>query len=330
MSATLTAVARLSDEVLLPAAAAVEDSGTIPPSHFDALAELGLFGPFAPTWRGGAGLTPAEVPDVVERVAAGCLATAFVWIQHLGLVGALLDPAAPEVLRQDLLPRLVAGTVRSGVALAGSWPGPARVRAEPADGGWVLDGDAPWVTGWGYLDVVMVVARTPDDDLVTVVVDAVEGPGLVAIPQHLAAVNASRTVSLALTSLFVAGDRVVGRRPHDPVRQQREGLRPNGSLALGLARRCCSLLGPSALDAQLERCRRQLDTADVEAMASARAGASELAVRAAAALTVAEGSAAALAGGHADRSWREAAFLLVFGSRSAIKADLKRRLQHEA
>jgi hypothetical protein len=61
-------------------------------------------------------------------------------------------------------------------------------------------------------------------------------------------------------------------------------------------------------------------------MAQARAAASELAVRAAAALAVSDGSKSIMTGQHPQRLAREALFLLVFGSRPAIKRALLRRL----
>jgi hypothetical protein len=61
-------------------------------------------------------------------------------------------------------------------------------------------------------------------------------------------------------------------------------------------------------------------------MPSARAAASELAVRAAAAVAVHTGSAAAVAGSDAARLTREALFLLVFGSRPQIRTALLDRL----
>ena len=61
-------------------------------------------------------------------------------------------------------------------------------------------------------------------------------------------------------------------------------------------------------------------------MAEARAAASELAVRAAAALAVRDGSRAVSVDQHAQRLAREALFLLVFGSRPGIKSALLRRL----
>jgi hypothetical protein len=61
-------------------------------------------------------------------------------------------------------------------------------------------------------------------------------------------------------------------------------------------------------------------------MAQARAAASELAVRAAAALAVQVGSRSVSVDQDAQRLVREAMFLLVFGSRPGIKSALLRRL----
>jgi hypothetical protein len=98
-----------------------------------------------------------------------------------------------------------------------------------------------------------------------------------------------------------------------------------------VARRCCRLLGPGPLDDQLAASRAALDkavTGGTTAMAQARAAAAELAVRAAAALAVQEGSRSVTADSHAQRLAREALFLLVFGSRPPIKDALQRLLTH--
>jgi alkylation response protein AidB-like acyl-CoA dehydrogenase len=307
-------------------AEAVDAADAVPEDHLRGLADAGLFGVFAPATAGGLGLAYPDVCSVIEELASACLASTFVWIQHLRLLGALLDPATPAPLRTALLPGAIRGEVRGGLALAGLLPGLPRLTAQPAAGGWVLDGQAPWVSGWGLVNLLLTVARGPRDTTVTVLVDANEQPGLVAARQRLAAANASVTVRLSFTGLFVPDSRVVGQQPFDPARQQAEGLRPNGSLALGVARRCCTLIGPSALDDELRDCRAGLDAAGTDAMPAARAWACELAVRAAHVLAVRRGSTSALAGDPAERLTREAAFLLVFGSRPAIKDALLGRL----
>ena len=219
--------------------------------------------------------------------------------------------------------------MRGGLALAGLFPGPPRLTATPVAGGWRLDGQAPWVTGWGVVDLLLVARPRP------------AGFGRAAAGRRhgqagarrgrlrLAAANASATVRLTFDGLVVPDGRCVGRQRFDPVRQQSEGLRSNGSLALGVGRRCCALIGPSSLDGELSGCRAELDTATTAAMPAARARASEFAVRAAQVLAVRRGSASALAGDAAGRLAREAAFLLVFGSRPAIREALLDRLTRQ-
>jgi alkylation response protein AidB-like acyl-CoA dehydrogenase len=306
-------------------AAAVDAADAVPAEHLRGLADAGLYGIFAPAEVGGLGLG-AEVGLVIEELASACLASTFVWLQHLRLLGAMLDPATPAALREALLPAVVSGEVRGGVALAGLLPGPPRLTARPVDGGWLLDGEAPWVSGWGIVDVLVVAARGPQDKVVTLLMDSREQRGLTAARQRLAAANASATVQLGFAGVFVPGGRFVSQAPYDPVAAQSEGLRGNGSLALGVGRRCCALIGPSPLDAELDACRAELDAADTAAMPAARAHASELAARAAHYLAVRRGSRSALAGDDAERLAREAGFLLVFGSRPAIKDALLGRL----
>jgi hypothetical protein len=186
------------------------------------------------------------------------------------------------------------------------------------------------VTGWGLIDLLLLVARGPGDTAVTLIVDAVPQPGLTASRQRLSAVNASATVRLRFDDVMVPGERFVSQVPFDPAASLRpDRLRVDGSLALGVARRCGRLLGPGPLDDELAACRERLDdalTADVAAMAQARAAASELTVRATAALAVQTGSTAVSVDAHAQRLAREALFLLVFGLRPAIKGALLRRL----
>jgi alkylation response protein AidB-like acyl-CoA dehydrogenase len=337
--------ARIADDVLFPAAMAVDAADRVPAGHLDLLAAEGLYGLAGPPERGGLGAGPATACRVIETLAGGCLATAFVWLQHHGVVRAVAADGAGGPGATWLEP-LCRGERRAGVALGGTLPG-SPLRARPVRGGYLLDGLSPWVTGWDLIDVVHVAARDPRDNIVMALLDAEAGQALSAQPLHMVAVNASRTVQLRFDGQFVAADRVTGITPHrgwqaaDVMR-----LRPNGSLALGVAARCCRLIGPSPLDGELAARRAALDSAadtiveaavdsaahparaglDADAMPAARADAAEFAARAAAALVAAAGSRGILAGEHPQRLARESLFLLVFGSRPAIKERLVSRL----
>jgi alkylation response protein AidB-like acyl-CoA dehydrogenase len=328
----VAAARRLAETVLFPDAMRVDGLDVLPASHLDALAAEGLYG--APVSRadGGLGLDLRATCAVTEELASGCLTTTFVWLQNRGVVMTLAAGGTPAVLRDRWLAPVCQGKLRGGIALGGLLPGPPRLRAEPVGGagGWRLDGEAPWVTGWGLIDLLLVVARTSDDSLVTLILDAVPQRGLTVERQRLAAVNASVTVRLGFDGVLAPAERVTGQVPFEPAESMRpDRLRVNGSLALGVARRCCRLLGPGPLDDEVTACRERLDealTADTDAMAQARAAASELAVRAAAALSASDGSMSVMIGQHPQRLVREAQFLLVFGSRPAIKAALLHRL----
>jgi len=322
----LAAARRLADDLLFPDAMRVDRLDVLPAAYLDALAAEGLFGAPAPVEAGGLGLEVRDLGAVVEEVAGGCLAAAFVWIQHFRLVMTLAVGGAPAGLRDSWLGPACAGSLRGGIALTGLMPGPPLLRARPAGRGWRLDGTAPWVTGWGLVDLVLVVARGPDDTVVTLIMDAAGQPGLTVSRQRLSAVDASVTVRLGFDGVVIPQERCAGQAPFDPAAAvQPEALRINGSLALGLTNRCCRLLGRGPLDHELAACRGRLDAALASgpaAMAAARAAASELAVRATAALAVRDGSTSIMVDQHAQRLAREAVFLLVFGSRPAIKSAL--------
>jgi alkylation response protein AidB-like acyl-CoA dehydrogenase len=325
--------ATIAGELLFPAAMATDVAIRIPPAHLDALAAAGLYGLAGPAAAGGLGADIQVMCDVTEILAGGCLATTFVWLQHHRAVRAVA--ATPDkALREAWLTALCRGDRRSGIALGGALPHPV-LRARPVAGGYLLDGTSPWVTGWGMIDTLYTVARTADDRLVTALLDAQAGPTLAAEQLALVAVNASCTVELRFEDHFVPADRVVEMISYrDWLTGDARGLRMNGSLSLGVAARCCALAargagaaGQSPLDIELAQRRAELDAATApdaaaDAMPRARAAAAEFVLRAAGALVAATGSRAVLAAEHPQRLAREALFLLVFGSRPAIKRHL--------
>jgi len=311
----------LADGVLWPAGDEIEAAGLVPRRLLDALADQGLYGLTGPADAGGLDAEPATAARVSEEHAAGDLSTAFVWLQHLGVVSTVARAAYPG------LAELCAGRLRAGVALqAATRPGPAAVTVRADAGGFVVDGDVPWVTGWGLVDVVLLAARDGGDVVHLFWTDAVEGPALTAVPQDLVAVTASSTVQLHVRGLRLPADRLVATVPlADWQAGDAAGLRPNGSLALGVVARCARLAtGPlaDALTAELDTVRTRLDAATPAELPPARAAAAALAARATTALVVATGSSAIAAASPVARLAREALFLQVFGTRPAIRAAL--------
>lgn len=330
----LSRATQIAEEILFPAAMSVDTADRIPAEHLDALASAGLYGLAGPTSAGGSDANGAEFARVIEIMSSGCLATTFVWLQHHSAVRAL-TASANAALRDEWLDPLCRGVRRAGIALGGARPGPPLLRARHAPGGYFLDGSAPWVTGWDMIDVIHTLARDDGGNVVAAQLPAQVSGTLTANRLPLVAVNASRTVELRFAEHFVPAELVTGVVPHAQWLARDAGrLRPNGSLSLGVASRCCRLLaqlanggnplaaGARSLTAELATRRAALDSASSEAMPTARAAASAFAFQAVGALAAAAGSHAILAGEHPQRLAREALFLLVFGSRPAIKEQL--------
>jgi alkylation response protein AidB-like acyl-CoA dehydrogenase len=312
---------QLADEVLFPAALEADAADVVPRELLDALAEAGLYGLAAPPEAGGPGADFPAACAAHEALAGGSLTTAFVWAQHHSLVRALAAGGNPE-LGASLLAPLARGEVRAGVALAGALPRPT-LRAAPGAGGWLLDGVSPFVSGWGRIDVLHVAARA-GDEIVWLLVDASEGPRLRAEPLKLAALNATATVRVRFDGLRVGAGRVTGRHPVSETTAP-EVLRIHAAFALGVAARCCRMLGPTPLDAELASLRADLDRLG-PGTAAARGLAGELALRAAAALMTTQGSRSLLVAEHGQRLAREAMFVLVYALRPASRGALLSRL----
>jgi alkylation response protein AidB-like acyl-CoA dehydrogenase len=315
----------LADDLLFARAVETDNSPLVPVDLLDALAVAGLYGLACPAELGGSGAGVAVADDVVRLLAGGCLTTTFVWLQHHGAVATVA--AGPDELRRGWLRPLCAGERRAGVAFAGlRRPGPPVLVARPVDGGCLLDGYAPWVTGWGRIDVVHTAARDASGDVVWNLVDARECEGLRSTPLRLAAVNASGTVTLYFEALFVPASRLTLREPFEVWRaRDASGLRRNGSLALGLADRASRLLADAGVDtgaltARIGRSSAALDAAGPAELPAARGEASATAVQASTMLVIATGGRSLLLGEHAQRLAREALFLLVFGQTPAIRA----------
>jgi alkylation response protein AidB-like acyl-CoA dehydrogenase len=320
----LGAARHLADEVLFPAALETDRAETLPVELLDAFARSGFYGLSGPVADGGLDADYSTVCSAIEILSSGCLTTTFVWVQHVGAVRAAAA-SQNEAIRARV-GRMCAGELRAGLALGGALPGPARLTAEEAGDGWIFRGISPFVSGWDRIDLIHTAARTEDGRLVWAFIDARETETMAVERLDLVALNATATVRAEFRDHLVPADRVAS------VDEYREGppppelLRVHASLPLGVAVRCCRLLGTTALDAELDEIRRTLDALDPETMEAARGRAGEFALRAAAALVVAQGSRSLLVEDHAQRLMREAVFALVYalrpGSRDAVLTTL--------
>ncbi|WP_370944216.1 acyl-CoA dehydrogenase family protein [Amycolatopsis sp. cg5] len=336
MNDLLRKASAIAEEVLFPAAGAVDASGLIPESHFRLLAEEGFHGLIAPRELGGQGADFETFLRVVETLAGGCLATAFTWLQHHGVVmGLAMTPNT--ALREGYLDAAVRGELTGGAAFSGVVQTPARVRATRSGDGWTLTGQIPFVSGWGVVDVLQLSAADENGDIVSCLIDAKPAEGIEAVHAlDLVAGQATSTVRLDLRDLWIPDTKVTTRTPlAEFVTGMVPSLRVDGSLPLGLAGRAAALTeaagqeeAAAGLRAEAAALRAKFDAAMAEPaeLPAMRASASEFAVRATGTAVVATGSQALLTSHAAQRLAREALFTLVVASRPAVKSGLLRLL----
>ena len=307
-----------------------DQAATVPRSSLDALAAAGLFGLSCPP-----GLPPGDTRCIFEALAGACGVTFFVWVQHHAPV-RMLAGSANGPLRDRWLPDLCAGRALGGVAFGYlRRPGPPAVVARRVEGGFRVEGEAPWVTSWGLADLYVVGARL-DEAAVFFVAPGQAGVGLrPSAPLPLAAMNASCTVRLAFDGLFVPDDDVIATMPVErwQARDRVVTAQPNPA-AFGIAATCVRLLAeqsPGAgedLGRELATCRdRAYGLADegrteeghLRRMVEARAWSLELAVRAATALVASVGGRALALDHPAQRLLREAAFFTIQAQTPALR-----------
>lgn len=244
-----TALVALADGTLWSAALDVDRSGEIPASHFEAIYDLGLFAMTIPAELGGLGFAPPAVRRVLRVLGAGCGATAFAFAQHGGVAAAVARTTNDD-LRRAWLPRLIGGEL-AGTAFAHvRRAGPPAVVASRLDGGWRLDGEAPWATSWGTASVFSVAAVSGDGELVWVLVPGRSAATVVPSgPMELVAFGATRTVSLDFRGHEVADGDVL--EVVDFARwlsgDRRGAVRPN-PLCVGIGDRALRQLGRVAAD----------------------------------------------------------------------------------
>ncbi|MET7574376.1 acyl-CoA dehydrogenase family protein [Streptomyces sp. NPDC005492] len=315
---------RLADDLLAPHAEQVDQEG-VPTSHIAAIKRSGLLGVNAPVAYGGSAAPGTVARETAEILAGACCSTWFVQTQHHTPVMTLAKSELP--VRERLLGPLSRGELMSGVAYAHlrAYPRvPVRVTRER--GGWRFDGTVPWYTGWGLNDVMLLAGVTDADEALFAFTEAREQEGMRASePMRLAALTASRTVSLELDGLWLPEEAVALRAPYEEWAATDRPKPTNASPAVfGVAEAALSLLddetsGP--LRTRLDDVRRQAYTLAEHPVPheylterlALRTRAYELLMTATTAAVVAGGGRSLSLTSRAQRLAREALFLLVQG-----------------
>ncbi|MFJ9517212.1 acyl-CoA dehydrogenase family protein [Kitasatospora sp. NPDC101801] len=148
--------------VLAEHAADVDARARFPVESLAALRGSGLMGLLVPADRGGLGGGLADLVEVAQILASGCLSSAMIWAMHCQQVDALVEFGTGELL-DDLLPRIAAGAVYLGSVTSERQTGghllTSAAPLRPGADGLLLERDAPIVTGGTVADGFLVTMR---------------------------------------------------------------------------------------------------------------------------------------------------------------------------
>ncbi len=167
--AILAMAREVGAEHIAPHARAWEAAGTIPRELWPKLAALGFGGLCVSEAAGGAGLGRLEATLVFEGLAMACPSVAAFLSIH-NMCATMLDRHGTAEQKA----RLLAPAIRMETILSycltepgsGSDAAALRTRAERTNDGWMLTGTKAFISGGGYSDAYVVMART-----------GAEGPG---------------------------------------------------------------------------------------------------------------------------------------------------------
>ena len=310
-------------------------TGDWPAEQLRICGEYGVYEWFLPAENGGQAWNDVDVIRGYLRLSAACLTTTFIITQRTGACRRIAG-GENEAIKQRLLPNLVSGLSFATVGISHLTTSHRHIarpvlRAESTDGGFVLDGFSPWVTGAAHAETI-VIGATMEDGRQLLVALPTNLPG-VSVPDHarLVGLTASRTGPVNLKRVHVTNDLLIAG-PVENVMTSGVGAGTGGlqtsTLALGLALAAVDFLDGEAenrpdLTPPAARLREELDATRDTLLAAAagqplcsdadqRKQANSLALRATqAALAAAKGSGYVV--GHPAGRWcREALFFLVW------------------
>lgn len=135
-------------------------------SALQGLCERNLMALRRPVEYGGPALSEAAFRHFQEQ-AARCSGTlAFLQTQHQS-ASSMIAKSPNEELKQTYLPKMANGEKLVGIGFSQlRRSGPPLMRADPVEGGYLLNGHIPWVTGFRFFHEFLIGASLPDGNAV--------------------------------------------------------------------------------------------------------------------------------------------------------------------
>ena len=150
-------------ENIAPHAREWDAAGTIPRYIWPKLAELGFGGLYVSEASGGTALTRLDATLVFEALSASCASVAAFLSIH-NMCAKMIDDFGSDNLKDRLLPKILSMEIILSYCLtepeSGSDAASLKTKAEVNELGYALTGNKAFISGGGYSDAYIVMART--------------------------------------------------------------------------------------------------------------------------------------------------------------------------
>ncbi len=332
-------------ESVAPLASAMDSDSEILRDALKGMGDRSLLALRVPKSWGGAGVSEETYRRFQQLVPRYSGALAFLQTQHQG-AAEFLTNSDNESLKRQYLPYMGKGEVLVGVGFSQlRRKGVPLVKAIPVQGGYQLNGEVPWVTGFGFFQDFIVGAALADGRAIYGIVpfsETLQDDGSVITftePMELGAIASTNTVTATLTNWFLPKERIVFIKHPGAIHEtDKKNVLHHGFFALGCARAGLDILEAAyhtkqlpflrnafeSLDGELNRCQTAMlqalppDSQPWEERLQLRAWAINLAVRCASAAVTVSSGAANYRYHAAQRVYREALVFTVSGQTTAV------------
>lgn len=237
---------------------ALDANGHWPERQLQWLAEAGVYRWFLPVDHGGLGWSEADVIRGYLRLSAACLTTTFIITQRTGACRRIAD-GENEPAKTRWLPGLVSGELFATVGISHLTTSRRHLQrpvllAEQRNGGFVLEGYSPWVTGAVAADCV-VLGATLDDGRQILLALPTDASGVAVEPAaKLVSLSSSFTGPIRLNQVEVPADWLLAG-PIENVMSRGAGATgglQTSTLALGLSQAAIDYLLAEAAKGRTE------------------------------------------------------------------------------
>ncbi len=170
-------------ENIAPFARTWEADGTIPKELWPRIAELGFGGLYVSEESGGSGLSRLDATLVFEALSMACPSVAAFLSIH-NMCAKMIDTFGSEDLKADLMTDVLSMKTVLSYCLtepgSGSDAAALKTKATRTNEGYTLNGTKAFISGGGYSDAYVVMARTGEDGPkgVSALIVQSETPGL--------------------------------------------------------------------------------------------------------------------------------------------------------